>query len=74
MVADISAHVVARNADRGRSFDVSGHGTNVYQVVSRENWEVALDRAVKDFNSNFKQAMAEQDPGTATENDLKGKN
>lgn len=72
MVADISAHVVARDADRERAFDVSGHGTNIYQVVSRENWEAALDRAVKDFNSNFKQAMAEQDPGTATENGLKG--
>lgn len=66
MVADVSAHVVARDAGHTKPFDVSGHGANVYQVVSRENWEAALDRAVKDFNSNFKQAMVEQGSGVAT--------
>lgn len=69
MVADVSAHVVARDAGNTRSFDVSGHGTNIYQIVSPENWEVALERAVKDFSSNFKQAMAEQGAGFVSKGD-----
>jgi hypothetical protein len=69
MVADISVHVVAQHGSDTRSFDVSGHGSNVYQAVSRENWEVALDRAVKDFSNNFKQAMAAQDSSATNTGD-----
>lgn len=69
MVADVSTEVVVQDAGQTRTFDVSGHGTNIYQVVSRENWEVALDRAVEDFSSNFKQAVAEQDYDSAGERD-----
>jgi hypothetical protein len=72
MVADVSAHVVAKDTSHTRAFDVSGHGTNIYQVVSRENWETALDRAVKDFSSNFKQAMAAQGSGVTTEGSQHG--
>lgn len=58
MVADISAQVSLQNQSNSTTFKVSGHGSNVYQVVSQENWEIALDRAVKDFVSNFQQQMA----------------
>jgi hypothetical protein len=58
MLADIVVHVALQNQGRTSTFDATGHGSNVYQVVSQENWEVALDRAVKDFASNFQQQMA----------------
>lgn len=63
MVADISVHVTAQRGDSTRSFNVSGHGSNIYQVVSRENWETALNRAATDFSTNLKQAIAAQDLG-----------
>jgi len=58
MLADIAVHVTLQNEGRTSSFDARGHGSNVYQVVSQENWEIALDRAVKDFVSNFQQQMS----------------
>jgi hypothetical protein len=57
MVADIAAQVSLQNQGRTSTFKVSGHGSNVYQVVSQENWERALDRAAKDFYANFQQQM-----------------
>lgn len=58
MLADIAVHVALQNHGQTSTFDAKGHGSNVYQVVSQENWEIALDRAVKDFASNFQQEMA----------------
>lgn len=64
MVADISVDVTARTPDKTHTFTVKGHGTNIFQVASRENWEIALERAVKDFSDNFKQKMSQQDTST----------
>jgi hypothetical protein len=58
MLADIAVHVTLKNQGSTSGFDTKGHGSNVYQVVSQENWEIALDRAVKDFASNFQQQMS----------------
>ena len=58
MLADIAVHVALQNQGRTSTFDAKGHGSNVYQVVSQENWETTLDRAVKDFVSSFQQQMA----------------
>ena len=58
MLADIAVHVTLQNQGSTSSFDTKGHGSNVYQIVSQENWEIALDRAVKDFASNFQQQMS----------------
>lgn len=58
MLADIAVHVALQSHGQTSTFDATGHGSNVYQVVSQENWEIALDRAVKDFVSNFQQQMA----------------
>ncbi len=58
MLADIDVHVVLQNQGNTSNFDAKGHGSNVYQVVSQENWEIALDRAVKNFASNFQQQMS----------------
>jgi hypothetical protein len=58
MVADIAVQVALQNQGHTSTFDATGHGSNVYQVVSQENWEVALGRAVKNFYSNFQQQMA----------------
>lgn len=61
MLADISVDITSRSENQTRSFTAKGHGSNVYQVVSRENWEIALERAVKDLTASFKQSMAGQD-------------
>ncbi len=61
MVADLSVEVTTHGGDRSRSFTAKGHGTNVFQVVSPENWEKALERAVTDFTASFKQNMSAQD-------------
>lgn len=58
MLADIAVHVALQSQDRTSTFDATGHGSNVYQVVSQENWEIALDRAIKDFVSSFQQQVA----------------
>jgi len=66
MVADVAVDVTVHDRDRTRTFTAKGHGTNVFQVVSRENWEIALERAVRDFTQNFKQGMAGQEAATRT--------
>jgi hypothetical protein len=57
MLADISTSVQLTEPNKTSHFDVTGHGSNVYQVLSVANWEIALNRATKDFVANFKQAM-----------------
>src|SRR6185437_11111881 len=49
MLADVAVHMALQDKGRTSTFDATGHGSNVYQVVSQENWEIALDRAVKDL-------------------------
>lgn len=66
MVADLSVEVTTHDGDRVRSFTAKGHGTNVFQVVSPENWEKALERAVTDFTANFKQNMSAQDAAVSS--------
>ncbi|SEU08466.1 hypothetical protein [Stenotrophomonas indicatrix] len=61
MLADISVQVVARRDGQTRTFTATGHGANIFQVPSRENWEIALERAVKSFSSSLQQSMSEQD-------------
>ena len=61
MLADISVQVVARRDGQTRTFTATGHGANIFQVPSRENWEIALERAVKSFTSSLQQSMSEQD-------------
>jgi len=61
MLADISVQVVARRDGQTRTFTATGHGANIFQVPSRENWEIALERAVKSFTSSLQQSMSEQE-------------
>lgn len=61
MLANISVQVVARRDGQTRTFTATGHGANIFQVPSRENWEIALERAVKSFTSSLQQSMSEQD-------------
>lgn len=60
MKAYVAANISLDDGSRSRTFDVSGHGDNIYQVISEENWETALNRAMKDFSRNFQSAMASQ--------------
>lgn len=57
MLADIAVRVDLQDRGRTSTFDAIGHGSNIYQVVSQENWEIALDRATKHFVTNFQQQM-----------------
>lgn len=61
MLADIAVQVTARKDGQTRTFTATGHGANIFQVASRENWEIALERAVKSFSSSLQQSMSEQD-------------
>jgi uncharacterized lipoprotein YajG len=57
MVADISTNVTVRNGTSVQSFEATGHGTNAFQVVKPENWEVAINRAIEDFSKRFQEKM-----------------
>jgi uncharacterized lipoprotein YajG len=57
MLADIEAQITITTPSGVQTFDVKGHGYNVYQRVIAENWQIALDKAVADFEKNL-QAQA----------------
>jgi hypothetical protein len=61
MYADISTHVTIQDGVNKSAFDVDGHGENVYEVVSQENWETALNRAVESYSHQLKARMAAHD-------------
>lgn len=54
MIADVSTSVTVSGHQSPQSFIVKGHGENIYQFVTQENWEVTLNRAIADFSKNFK--------------------
>lgn len=57
MVADITTNVSVRNGVAVQSFETTGHGTNVFQVMKPENWEVAINRAMEDYSKRFQEKM-----------------
>lgn len=61
MIADIATSVTVTNGADTQSFNVSGHGENIYQRVIPENWETALDRAVADYTKKLQEAMVTAD-------------
>lgn len=58
MLADIEAEISMSSPNGVRTFDVKGHGYNVYQRVIAENWQIALDKAVADFEKNLRTQVA----------------
>lgn len=75
MLADVTASVAVQDHGRTTTFDVTGHGSNVYQRISKENWEIALDKATKNFIINFQQQMllhADQGATSASEPSERG--
>lgn len=58
MIADIKTDVTVTGPSGTRSFKVEGHGTNIYQRVISENWEIALNKAISDYTQHFKAAMS----------------
>lgn len=58
MLADISAEVTIMTDAGARSFVVTGHGYNVFQRVIAENWQIALDKAMADFNQHLREQLA----------------
>lgn len=60
MLADISTEIsVTRKDGSIRDFQVSGHGENVYQRVTPENWEIAANRAMSDYSEQLKRAAVD---------------
>lgn len=53
MLADIEAGITMAAPSGARTFDAKGHGYHVYQRVIAENWQIALDKAVADFEKNL---------------------
>lgn len=62
MDAEIVVDVQLEKDGQSAKFSVSGKGSNIYQIVSRENWETAFERAVDDFTANFQQEMVSREP------------
>ncbi len=58
MLADVEAEISMISPNGVRTFDVRGHGYNVYQRVIAENWQIALDKAVADFERNLQTKVA----------------
>lgn len=50
MIADVAADVTITTKRGTTTFQIHGHGTNIYQVLDKANWEIALDKAVADFS------------------------
>lgn len=57
MLADIQTSIVVNGPSGSRTIKVSGHGQNVYQRVTPENWQTAMDRAVSDYTNRLQTAM-----------------
>lgn len=60
MLADISTEISTKRKDGSiRQFQVSGHGENVYQRITPENWEIAINRAMSDYSGQLKRAAVD---------------
>ena len=59
MLADIEAEITITTPGGVQNFDVKGHGYNVYQRVIAENWQIALGKAVSDFEKNLRERVAD---------------
>lgn len=60
MLADISTEMSVKRKDGSvRQLHVSGHGENVYQRVTPENWEIAANRAMSDYSAQLKRAAVD---------------
>lgn len=58
MLADVEAEITLTTQGGVRTFEVKGHGYNVYQRLVAENWQIALDKAVADFEKNLEAQAA----------------
>lgn len=60
MLADISTEISTKRKDGSiRQFQVSGHGENVYQRITPENWEIAINRAMSDYSGQLRRAAVD---------------
>lgn len=60
MIADIVTKVTIKSNGVSKTIVVKGHGTNVYQRVVPENWEIALNKAIVDYTNHFQQKIVAQ--------------
>lgn len=59
MLADMSTNVTVSKSGGDRTFVAKGHGENIYQVTSAENWQIALNKAVVEYSKQFQEKMAD---------------
>ncbi|MEP6908260.1 MAG: hypothetical protein ABI858_09810 [Pseudoxanthomonas sp.] len=61
MLADLKTDVVVASAGGPKTITVVGHGENVYQRVTSENWQIAINKAIVDYTKHLQQAMSNID-------------
>ena len=59
MVADIQTRIVVSDASGAKTIKISGQGRNIYQIVTPENWQITLNRAVSEYTKRLQAAMLE---------------
>jgi hypothetical protein len=69
MIADIATSITVGRGSSAQTFEVVGHGTNVYQVVKPENWEVAINRAMENYSKRLQTKMLSINGVSANEAD-----
>lgn len=63
MLAHVDAVVQTQSPSGRATYNVQGYGSNVFQRMSADNWEVALNRAIDDF---ARKLHAQLQSGSAT--------
>lgn len=56
--AKVGTHLEFSGASGGKALDVTGYGRNQIQTGREANWQLAYDRAFKDYENNLRQAMS----------------
>src|SRR6185312_6990705 len=56
--AKVGTHLEFTGASGRKAVDVTGYGRNQIQTGREANWQLAYDRAFKDYENNLRQAMS----------------
>ena len=60
MVSEVETGISVTNSSGKHDFIAKGRGANVFQIESSENWEIAIERGMKDYETDFRNKMPTQ--------------
>lgn len=60
MVADVVTTVTVTDMHGKHTFMARGHGSNVFQIANSANWQLVIERALTNYETDFKTQMASQ--------------